>query len=40
MAFGYQGPEYGKFCRFWVTYNGRADSVTVSRRNPKKEYPN
>lgn len=39
MAFGYQGPEHGKFCRFWVTYNGRADSVTVSRRNPSKEYP-
>ena len=30
MAFGYQGVEAGKFCRFWVTYNGKTDSVTVS----------
>ena len=34
MAFGFQGPENGKFCRFWITYNGQADSVSVSRRNP------
>ena len=39
MAFGYQGTRNGKFCRFWITYNGRTDSVTVSRRNPAKEYP-
>ena len=31
MAFGYQGVEAGKFCRFWVTYNGKTDSVTVSK---------
>jgi len=30
MAFGYQGPENGKFCRFWVEYNTKSDSVTVS----------
>ncbi len=34
MAFGFQGPENGKFCRFWITYNGQADSVSVSRRGP------
>ena len=34
MAFGFQGPEHGKFCRFWITYNGQADSVKVSRRGP------
>ena len=31
MAFGYQGTEAGKFCRFWVKYNGKTDSVTVSK---------
>lgn len=31
MAFGYQGKEAGKFCRFWVKYNGKTDSVTVSK---------
>ena len=30
MSFGWQGKENGKFCRFWITYNGKADSVTVS----------
>ena len=39
MAFGYQGTRQARFCRFWITYNGRTDSVTVSRKNPKKEYP-
>lgn len=34
MSFGYQGTEHGKFCRFWVTYNGKTDSVTVSKRGP------
>lgn len=34
MAFGYQGTEHGKFCRFWVTYNGKADTVSVSKRGP------
>lgn len=34
MAFGFQGPENGKFCRFWITYNGQSDSVKVSRRGP------
>ena len=31
MAFGYQGPEYGKFCRFKIIYNSRTDSVKVTR---------
>ena len=39
MAFGYQGTRAGKFCRFWITYNGRTDSVSVSRQNPAREYP-
>lgn len=39
MAFGYQGTRAGKFCRFWITYNGRTDSVSVSRQNPGKNYP-
>jgi len=34
MAFGYQGSEEGKFCRFWITYNRKTDSVTVSKRGP------
>jgi len=29
MAFGYPGPENGKFCRFWIEYNTKSDSVTV-----------
>ena len=39
MAFGYQSTKQGKFSRFWIVYNGRTDSVTVSRRNPDKKYP-
>ena len=39
MAFGYQSTREGKFSRFWITYNGRTDSVSVSRQNPAKEYP-
>ena len=35
LAFGYQGEE-GKFRRFWITYNGKTDSVTVSKENPNK----
>ena len=35
MAFGYQGEE-GKFRRYWITYNGKTDSVTVSKDNPNK----
>lgn len=31
MAFGWQGVEYGKFRRFWITYNTKTDSVTVSK---------
>ncbi len=31
MAFGYQGPQEGKFCRYFVTYNAQTDSVTVSK---------
>ena len=39
MAFGYQATKSGKFSRFWISYNSRTDSVTVSRKNPKKSYP-
>ena len=34
MAFGYPGKEHGKFCRYWISYNGRTDSVTVSETKP------
>ena len=34
MAFGYQATNSGKFSRFWITYNVRTDSVTVSRKRP------
>ena len=34
MAFGYQGSEEGKFCRFWVVYNGQTDSVSVTTKGP------
>ena len=37
MAFGYQGSEYGKFCRYWITYNARTDSVSVSLTKPKQK---
>lgn len=40
MAFGYQASRSGKFSRFWITYNVRTDSVTVSRQRPGYEYPN
>ena len=30
MAFGWQGVEYGKFRRFWITYNAKTDTVKVS----------
>ena len=39
MAFGWQGRQNGKFCRFWITYNALTDSVSVSRRHPEKTYP-
>lgn len=39
MAFGYQATKSGKFCRYWITYNAKTDSVTVSRTNPEKSYP-
>ena len=39
MAFGFQGKRYGKFCRFWITYNSQTDSVSVSRKHPEKTYP-
>lgn len=31
MAFGWQGVEHGRFRRFWITYNAKTDSVTVSK---------
>ncbi|MCR5751621.1 MAG: type II secretion system GspH family protein [Kiritimatiellae bacterium] len=34
MAFGYQGTEEGRFCRFWVVYNGQTDSVSVTKTGP------
>lgn len=37
MAFGYQGKEYGKFRRYWISYNGRTDSVTVSETDPDNQ---
>lgn len=36
MAFGFQGPHEGKFCRFRITYNGRTDTVVVWRSDPIK----
>ena len=39
MSFGWQGRTYGKFCRFWITYNSQTDAVTVSRKHPEKTYP-
>ena len=39
MAFGYQATKTGKFSRFWVTYNVRTDSVSVSRTRPGYAYP-
>ena len=31
MAFGWLGREYGKFRRFWITYNAKTDTVKVSK---------
>ncbi len=31
MAFGYPGPEEGRFCRYSITYHPQTDSVTVSK---------
>ena len=31
MSFGYPGHEYGRFCRFWISYNAKTDSVTVTK---------
>ena len=43
MAFGYAGTKHGKFCRFWITYNGQTDTVKVTRKHPDLdragEYP-
>lgn len=39
MAFGYQSTRNNKFSRFWITYNSKTDTVTVSRKNPEKVYP-
>lgn len=39
MAFGYQATKSGKFSRFWITYNVRTDTVTVSRKRPGYDYP-
>ena len=39
MAFGWQGRQNARFCRFWITYNALTDSVTVTRKHPEKAYP-
>lgn len=39
LSFGYQSTKEGKFSRYWIVYNGRTDSVSVSRKNPDKSYP-
>ena len=39
MAFGWQGRQNGRFCRFWITYNALTDSVSVTRKHPEKSYP-
>lgn len=42
MAFGYAATKSGKFSRFWITYNSKTDSVTVSRKRPdytNEDYP-
>lgn len=39
LSFGYQSTKEGKFSRYWIVYNGQTDSVSVSRKNPEKEYP-
>lgn len=31
MSFGYQGVRTGKFCRFWIIYNAKTDSVSIAR---------
>jgi len=31
MAYGYQGTQEGKFCRFKVYYNRKTDAVTVTK---------
>lgn len=31
MAFGYPGPEEGRFCRYFITYHAQTDSVSVSK---------
>lgn len=35
MAFGYAATVSGKFSRYWITYNAKTDSVSVTRKNPK-----
>ena len=37
MAFGYPGEEHGRFCRFWIVYNARTDSVTVTTSKPSNK---
>ena len=34
MAFGWQGVEFGRFRRFWITYNAKTDSVSVTKDKP------
>ena len=31
MTVGWQGVEHGRFRRYWITYNAKSDSVTVSK---------
>jgi len=42
MAFGYAAVGSGKFSRYWITYNARTDSVSVTRKRPDyndSDYP-
>ena len=35
MSFGYRGEIEGLFRRYWVRYNGKADTVSVVTKSPK-----
>ena len=35
LSFGYPCAEHGRFCRFWIKYNVRSDSVSVLTGKPK-----
>lgn len=37
MAFGYQDVDTGAFCRYWVTYDTKTDSVSVLLQEPNHD---